>query len=378
MNSNGQRINRGGAAEEVRIPGNNTPKLQTGALVELLTRSFVRHIQQDRIEKHPSVFIQGQPGIGKSQAVREIARNLESITHIATHVIDVRLLLFSPMDLRGIPVADMTQRVAIWLKPILFQLEDSKEVVYLLFLDELTAAPLSIQTAAYQIALDRKLGEHHLPNNTFVIAAGNRSSDASVVYEMPSALKNRFMHFELEISLDAWMTWATQEGIHEDLIRYLKAHPERFVSEKMKDGDNILVTPRSWELLSNLLWAMDGVKEKNIGLIASLVGNEIAHEMIGNLPSINLDNVLSGKGESEPLDLSSIQGFVEQAGKRLDDILTDVVKTTNLLRFMERLPFDYAVILFQKMIRVRELPYQLSSLPEYQSMVSRLEALDVR
>jgi hypothetical protein len=260
------------------------------------------------------------------------------------------------------------------LKPLIFQLDETNDTVNLLFLDELTAAPLSIQTAAYQIALDRQIGEHKLPSNTFVIAAGNRGTDATVVYDMPSALRNRFMHFELTIELDSWLIWAKETRIHPDLIQYLEIHPERFVSESMKE--NLFVTPRSWELLSHVLWTWDGISKTDISIIASLVGNELAAELTGKLLSINLDHVLTGKSDAEPLDLSSIQGFVERAGKRIDEIMQSVEKTTNLLRFLERLPFDYAIRLFQMMLQVSSVPFDLELIPEYSSMIRRLETID--
>ena len=86
------------------------------------------------------------------------------------------------------------------------------------FLDELTAALPSVQAAAYQIALDRKLGEHHLPDNTFVIAAGNREEDYSVAYEMPHALKNRFMHIELIPKLRFMVIMGNYHNIHEKVL----------------------------------------------------------------------------------------------------------------------------------------------------------------
>ena len=86
---------------------------------------------------------------------------------------DVRLLLFNPVDLRGIPAANADRTLAVWLKPKIFQMDESENVLNLLFLDEISAAPPSVQAAAYQITLDRMVGEHRLPENCIVIAAGD-------------------------------------------------------------------------------------------------------------------------------------------------------------------------------------------------------------
>jgi MoxR-like ATPase len=55
----------------------------------------------------------------------------------------------------------------------------------ILFLDELTAAPQMTQAGCYQLVLDRKLGEYHLPDGWVVVAAGNPASERDVHFSMP-------------------------------------------------------------------------------------------------------------------------------------------------------------------------------------------------
>ena len=124
----------------------------------------------------------GPPGVGKSQGVRQIASEIREKTGKKVEVTDVRLLLFNPVDLRGIPTANEDKTLAVWLKPKIFQMDPSEDVINFLFLDEISAAPQSVQAAAYQITLDRTVGEHKLPENCVVIAAGNRVTDRSVAY----------------------------------------------------------------------------------------------------------------------------------------------------------------------------------------------------
>ena len=64
----------------------------------------------------------------------------------------------------------------------------------LVFFDEMSAAPPSVQVATYQIILNRKIGTYTLPKDVVIVAAGNRVKDMGVAFNMPSALRNRFTH----------------------------------------------------------------------------------------------------------------------------------------------------------------------------------------
>ena len=128
-------------------------------LVGLLGNSYSTLINNGKpLTTFPSTMLWGQPGIGKSQAIRQIATYIQEKTHKRVDVTDVRLLLFNPIDLRGIPVADAERQFAVWLRPKIFNMDKSKDVVNILLLDEISAAPQSVQAAAYQITLDRKVG----------------------------------------------------------------------------------------------------------------------------------------------------------------------------------------------------------------------------
>lgn len=110
------------------------------------------------LKKFPSVMLWGSPGVDKSQGVRQIADDISACTGKRVEVTDVRLLLFNPVDLRGIPTSNADKTLAVWLKPKIFQMDESSDVINILFLDEISAAPQSVQAAAYQITLDRQVG----------------------------------------------------------------------------------------------------------------------------------------------------------------------------------------------------------------------------
>ena len=148
--------------------------------------------------------------------------------------------------MRGIPTANAEKTLAVWLKPQIFQMDESSDVINILLLDEISAAPQSVQAAAYQITLDRIIGEHRLPDNCIVIAAGNRVNDKSVAYKMPKALANRLLHIEVESSFKSWKEWAFRSGINEKVIGFLSFRRDYLNNDDIKSEDLAYNSPRTW------------------------------------------------------------------------------------------------------------------------------------
>ena len=90
-----------------------------------------------------------------------------------------------------------------------------------LFLDEMNSAAPSVQAAAYQLILNRRVGTYKLPDNVMIVAAGNREADKGVTYRMPAPLANRFIHLELAVDFGDWFQWAVDNNIHKDVVGYL-------------------------------------------------------------------------------------------------------------------------------------------------------------
>src|SRR5210317_167861 len=168
-------------------------------------------------DKKRPVFLWGPPGIGKSEVVASIAEEQKGL------MIDLRLAQMEPTDLRGIPYYNKDNGLMDWAPPIDLPDEElaSQYPVVVLFLDEMNSAPPSVQAAAYQLILNRRVGKYVLPDNVVMIAAGNRESDKGVTYRMPTPLANRFVHIEMRADFLAWADWAVNNNIHTDVVGYL-------------------------------------------------------------------------------------------------------------------------------------------------------------
>lgn len=193
------------------------------------------------------IMIWGSPGIGKSDLIRQFALACNR------KVFDERLALLDPTDLRGIPYFDPETKTAKWGLPSMLPTEASGPSI--LFLDEINAAPPSIQAAAYQLVLDRCIGDYRLPDDCFIVAAGNLESDKAVTHTMPTPLLNRFTHITLDVSADDWIDWAMTKSVHPDIvgyISYMKGNLHKFDSRNLNERG--FPTPRSWAFSSEILY----------------------------------------------------------------------------------------------------------------------------
>ncbi len=352
------------------------PCMPVGKVVERLSEAYVSILQNNlSVRTMPSVMLWGPPGVGKSQAVRQIAKEIESMTDKKVCVTDVRLLLFNPIDLRGIPTANAERTLAIWLKPQIFQMNPSDSVVNMLFLDEISAAPQSVQAAAYQITLDRVVGEHKLPENCFVIAAGNRVTDRSVAYKMPKALANRLMHFEVEGSLQSWKEWAIKSGVNSKVIGFVSFRENYLMNFEATGDDLAFPTPRSWEMVSNILNGINDDIDKVYPLIAGLVGAGVAMEfrtwtrVYEDLP--NIEDIFDGKSPNVPKNTDALYALVSSMVSYASEHKEDVNRIANSIRYAYKMPADFSVVLLRDYMYIeKDYKLKLMNIPEFSRWLS--------
>ncbi len=339
----------------------------------------------------PSIMLWGAPGVGKSEAISEIAEILRAETKKRVSTVDVRLNLFNPIDLRGIPVANDEKTLAVWLKPQIFNMDSSEDVINILFLDELSAAPQSVQAAAFQITLDRMIGEHSLPENCIVIAAGNRVTDRSVAFRMPNALANRLRHIEVESDFDSWRSWAVQNRIHPLVVSFLTYNPANLHRINPDMDEVAFPTPRTWEFVSNYLWLMLGDDISGEGIkgqfsrIAGLVGVGTASEFIGYCKSVkelkNCQDILKGTVKDYPKSMDALYMLVMNLSSSIEKLeKEDTVNgikqfmLENAVSYASKFPADYQVAFYLNLSRDEGLKKKLRNTEGFKSYFKGLKS----
>jgi hypothetical protein len=241
------------------------------------------------------IFLWGPPGIGKSDVVSEVTQELGGL------MIDLRMAQMEPTDIRGIPFFNRDLNKMDWAPPIDLPDDElaSKYPIIVLFLDELNSAPPAVQAAAYQLVLNRRIGNYRLPDNVVLIAAGNRDSDKGVTYRMPMPLANRFLHLEMRADFASWQTWAVNKNIHKDVVGYLSFAKQDIYNLDSKSSSRAFPTPRSWCFVSDLLNDDDTDADTLFNLVAGAVGEGLAvkfmahRKVSGRMPEPS--DILAGK-----------------------------------------------------------------------------------
>ena len=288
-----------------------------------VTAEQARRLITKCFDKKRPVFLWGPPGIGKSEVVAAIAEEKQGL------MIDLRLAQMEPTDLRGIPYYNKDTGLMDWAPPIDLPSEEtaSQYPVVVLFLDEMNSAAPSIQAAAYQLILNRRIGKYKLPENVVVIAAGNRESDKGVTYRMPAPLANRFLHLEMRVDHPSWEIWATLNRIHKDVVGYIGFAKQDLYDFDPRSSSRSFATPRSWTFVSEILSDEDTHESDLTDLVAGAVGEGVAvkfmahRKVSGHLPLPI--NVLTGKEkELKVKEISAMYSLTVSLCYELQDALT--------------------------------------------------------
>ena len=328
-----------------------------------LTPSKAKNALQFAMRKKRPIFLWGPPGIGKSDIVAQITAGLSN-----SYLIDIRLSLWEPTDIKGIPYFDANEGKMVWGAPS--ELPDeamaAKYDHIVLFLDEMNSAAPAVQAAAYQLILNRRVGQYRLPDNVIIVAAGNREADKGVTYRMPAPLANRFVHLEMAVNFDDWFSWAVNNKVHQDVVGYLQFAKADLYDFDPKSASRSFATPRSWSFVSELLdEQLD--EGTTTDLVAGAVGEGLAikfmahRKIAASMPDPS--EILAGKvKEMKSKEISAMYSLtvslcyeLKEASDANDKKFDD--KVDNFLRFaMDNFDTELVVMGIKLALTQYELP----------------------
>ena len=216
-----------------------------------------------------SVLLESNHGYGKSDVIRQIIADLSLSTGKPHQLVDFRLAQCEVGDVIGMmryadkaevihtvyengektevkrTIIDATvHSFAEWFP----QDPDSCGI---LFLDELPRASRDLQNAVMELALDYRYHFKELPMGWRVIAASNDNMDVYNGALMDPALYDRFLKIKFKPTVDEWLAFARDHGVHNAIITYINKIDSDLMPENIESG-KISPSPRSWVKLSDI------------------------------------------------------------------------------------------------------------------------------
>ena len=225
------------------------------------------------------VLIRGRHGVGKSEVVYMIAEQRE------LPVVERRASQMTEGDLLGLPdTADTSingRKATTWNAPD--WLVTACEQPVLLFLDEVDRATQEVRQGLFELTDSRKLNGWHLHAETLIVAAVNGGEHGSQyqVGEMDPAELDRWTVFDVEPSVEDWLTWAKDNSVSDitwDFINQNRMHLEH---SDDYEPNKVYPSRRSWVRFARTveplgLFAEDGNRDLLLNLATGFVGFEAA------------------------------------------------------------------------------------------------------
>ena len=295
----------------------------------------------------------GAPGVGKSQVIRQIGNKY------GFKVIDIRLAQMSEVEIGGLIYPNASRTKTVWLSPEILPDEERDGKNTILLLDEITSCTKRVQVAAYQLILDRRIGQYQLPEGTFVVALGNREDDDGVYIQLAGPLADRFEIHYIEPNFEDWKNdYALKAGVHPFVVNYLTFKPSALHTQKAEEDSMVFATPRSWVRVSDIL-KFDAdvtkpvIRHKIIGNVGEVEGSQFVEFCKKQKGIVTADQFLTGSinPPDSPEEISILVSSLVNKASFMESLEPQSVtdeqgrQIRTIIRAMFRLPkAEYTVV----------------------------------
>src|SRR5580658_634656 len=273
----------------------------------------------------------GDPGLGKTDIAEAVAADL------GWDLVYADLATRDPAELGGMPWVRDGQTIRCrpdWLP-------DHGSGI--LFLDELPQAGLANLNIAATLIREHRIGEHRLPPGWMVVCAGNHQHNRAGTVTMPSHVRNRLLHLEIEADANAWAKWASARGLDPVLIAYNRYRAAEY-HHKFSATDNAYPTPRSWAA-SHQVFRLDLPEKLRRECADGIVGSAASADYAGfrailaTLPDVDAIIADPGRGPlpGDPMTSYALMGALSYRAEPRN--------FPAIIRYLDRLPEqEFAVV----------------------------------
>ena len=309
------------------------------------------------------VLVRGRHGIGKSTVVYQIADNL------GLPVVERRASQMTEGDLLGLPKVE--GKVTTWLAPEWLHQACNEAVV--LFLDEVDRATMEVRQGIFELCDSRKIAGYELHKDTVIFAAVNGGQHGAQyqVGEMDPAELDRYTVFDVEPTVEDWLTWAKGNIASEiwDFINHNHGHLEH---NDDYEPNKVYPSRRSWERLSQTLQGLGNDIESSpllYQLSCAFIGFEGAVAFNDFMKNYERQVTIEDLLDDGKLDLvadwkiNDHNAMIEKfkAKEVFNEKLSDT-RLQNLANYFVTLPSEIAMTLWQVMGTTEFATYNVAKL----------------
>jgi len=228
--------------------------------------SLAPHVSAARLP----VLLRGRHGVGKSQVVYQIAKQM------GLPVVERRASQMTEGDLVGLPSIEGNR--TSFNPPDWFKQACEEPVV--LFLDEVDRATLEVRQGIFELTDSRKLNGHYLHADTLVFAAinGGEHGEQYQVNEMDPAELDRWSVWDIEPTVEDWLDWG-KENVDSLIWDFINQNRDHLEHNGDIEPNKRYPSRRSWDRLNQVLVGanlMEAPGPQMFALAQSFVGFEAA------------------------------------------------------------------------------------------------------
>jgi hypothetical protein len=171
------------------------------------------------ISHREPVLLVGEPGLGKTDVITQVATELNHDLIVFHPVVD------DPTNYKGLPCeSDGNAKFLPYAQLKRLIEADSPTIA---FFDDLGQATQSVQGALMQLFLSRKVNEHKISDQVVFVAATNSRKDRAGVKGLIKPLLSRFTSIiKVECSVDDWCDWASRNDMPNELVAFIRFRPD--------------------------------------------------------------------------------------------------------------------------------------------------------
>ena len=298
------------------------------------------------------VLLRGRHGIGKSCVVYQTAAGLN------LPVVERRASQMTEGDLVGLPIID--GECTRFNPPDWFHQACNEAVV--LFLDEVDRATIEVRQGIFELTDSRKLNGHVLHADTLIFAAvnGGEHGEQYQVGEMDPAELDRWTVFDVEPTIEDWLTWA-KENVTDVIWNFINQNRNHLEHTTEFEPNKVYPSRRSWDRLNECLDQAGFLTEENrmnslpmiYELTTAFVGFEAAvtfRDFCEKYENQVLIEDILDKGEIEKTENFTINDHSAmaekmEAAKTFSELLSDN-QVQNLVDYLVSIPSEVAMKLF--------------------------------